>query len=301
MYRILTCILFCFFAGGNGFAADSTVLITPYMFSINHELLIGESDGWRFNKNPPEFVVESPTDTGWIKLKPVELSAAMADKSGRLEGWFRIRINTGNQKTYLRYSGWAAAELYVNGKQLRSFGNTGDHGQPFKDYNYSNDLYSLVELPAAQEHLILLHFVDFLSAPGAKSLKSEYNGLKNFIKVTNENYYQRFTRHIRIWPIYSTIWDSVSILISFLFWLLRFLNRDEKNLKWFASLVSVTTIFYICRIVSEDNRASFETFRLLTDIHFFTLIISYCITILIVALVFKRKVGTTLKLILAAY
>jgi hypothetical protein len=30
--------------------------------------------------------------SGWKKLKPTELSSAYADKNGRLEGWFRIKI-----------------------------------------------------------------------------------------------------------------------------------------------------------------------------------------------------------------
>ena len=56
---------------------------------------------------------------GWNKLKPAELSSKYADKNGKTECWFRIKIKPDssfeNKPLGVKIFTWGAADVYING------------------------------------------------------------------------------------------------------------------------------------------------------------------------------------------
>src|SRR6185503_1791834 len=115
--------------------------------------------------------------TGWEKLKPSELTEKYTDKSGKLECWLRIKIklDTTFKDTALDIfmNAWAASEVYVDGKLLKSFGNTGANGKPYKEYNPTYKLPVAFNVEKGNEHIMAVHLVDFLSPLPPYHLKSE--------------------------------------------------------------------------------------------------------------------------------
>jgi two-component system, NtrC family, sensor kinase len=276
-------------------AQDSAVTIVPAMFTATNEILIGTMDGWRFRKT---------NDSTWIKLKPTELSAKLADRNGRMQGWltftFRLNKDFVDIPLYLRYKGWAAADLYIDGKLVQSFGQTGTGGRPYREYNSSNKLPNQVNLKTETTCTISLYIVDYTSPFSAKHLKSESDNLWEFIRLVGPRYYKRYDSHIREWPVYTTIWLCVCSILTLLFWLLAFMNRREKNLSLFAFCATSFLVGFWAKIISESNSISFREYQIYYAVYNFFGAVSSCLTIVIVAKVFKNRVPLFLKIIIAS-
>src|SRR5262249_30186769 len=140
--------------------------------------------------------------TGWIRLNPTQLSAKYADKTGKVEGWFSLRIKLDtdfqNVPIGIRRGSWAATDIFIDGKLLASFGNTGAHGQPYKEFNSIDKLSVPVNMEPGKEHSIVMHFVDYLSpfpprklksqALGGLSTRASVRGFRLFLLLTGPNY-----------------------------------------------------------------------------------------------------------------
>jgi len=158
-------LFFFLLCSGACFCRDSTVLITPSMFNESHELLIGKMDAWLFKEGDSiSYLDENLNVATWRKLKPTELSSRFADKKGKVEGWFRLKIKldtTFRQRTLAFCKGnWAASDLYLDGNLVRSFGNTGANGKPFEEYNSFGEIPEPINLKPGKTSTILIHFVD---------------------------------------------------------------------------------------------------------------------------------------------
>ena len=98
-------------------AQDSVRTISSSMFTkTSSQFFISETDGWIFNQGSDTNWAKKDIDiTGWKKLKPVELSANYADKNGKAECWFRIKIKPdstlGSQMLGIKLGSWAASDL----------------------------------------------------------------------------------------------------------------------------------------------------------------------------------------------
>src|SRR5678816_2311963 len=85
--------LFLFFISVIGQAQDSAVQLSPKMFDTNQVIVLSALDGWRFHEGHDSTWARPDINTiGWEKLKPTQVSKKMADKNGRIEGWFRLKI-----------------------------------------------------------------------------------------------------------------------------------------------------------------------------------------------------------------
>ena len=75
-------------------AQDSVIAISPSMFDKeSDQVFIAAINGWIFKEGNDTNWAKKDTDIrSWKKLKPTELSAKYADKNGRVECWFRIKI-----------------------------------------------------------------------------------------------------------------------------------------------------------------------------------------------------------------
>jgi hypothetical protein len=163
------------------------------MFDKDNTIQLSNLNGWIFKTgNDAAWANTNLNTAGWKKLKPADFTAKIADKNGRLEGWFRIKIKLDSSlKDALPGIGltsdvWAASDVYVNGKLFHSFGNTGLNNQPFKEYIATNKLPIPLPLNTNKDYIIAIHFSDKINQHDFdKKLRSSYS---NLTIITHPNY-----------------------------------------------------------------------------------------------------------------
>ena len=304
MKTFLVIFLF-FFCINSSYAQDTTLMLSPGMFNGSEEIFISTMDGWLFREgHEPGWANKEINLSGWRKLKPAELSAKLADKNGKLEGWLRLKVNMdttfGNMPLGLRFYCWAASELYIDGNLIQSFGNTGADGKPFKEFNPNNKLPVRVTLVPGKEHIIAIHFVDEVVLYSGK-LKSEDLGLSLFVRLTGPRFYSFFSKYISNWPRYSSIWMSVCMLLSVLFWLLTFQNPREKNLRLIAQYTTIFAFSVCILTLREDTSNSFGYYKIYNSLYFLCNYLLLGIIPMIISQVFKHSVPQKLRILLVVY
>ena len=117
MKRFKIILFFLFFGVNFCKAQDTAVVLSTNMFGkTNQQIFLATKDGWIFKKGNDTAWAKKDLDTkGWRKLKPTELSAKLADKNGRAEGWFRIKIKPDSSFTNMPIvfssASWAAVDI----------------------------------------------------------------------------------------------------------------------------------------------------------------------------------------------
>jgi len=230
-------------------AQDTALIIKPALFNENGLFYIGKANGWRFKKGNDTTWAQKDLDvSNWEKLTPANITGKYADKNGRAEGWFRLKIKIGNTLTDrsfgVKSAVWAAEDIYVDGQLITSYGNTGLNGKHYREATISHRLAVPIPfyLDPDKEHVIALHFVDYISPIPPHRLKMEDGGSTTVIELTrrlNDNLYFQYSA--TNW-IFETIWVSVGTVLTLLFWLLFFQNPLDKILKLIALCTTFITI-----------------------------------------------------------
>ncbi|MEO7444512.1 MAG: histidine kinase dimerization/phospho-acceptor domain-containing protein, partial [Ferruginibacter sp.] len=264
-------------------------------------------DGWIFQQgNDTNWAKENPDVTGWKKLKPTQLSIMYADNTGKAEGWFRIKIRLSdslmNQPIDIKQVGWAASDLFINGKLIHSVGNTGLNGQAFEEHSPNGIPAYPVDIKPGKDYTLAYHVVDYVSPLPPGRLKTEKIGLRTLLRITGPNYNSYFIKTIKESTIYSAIWVTVCAALSILFWLLYFQNREERNLQLIAIGTTLQTFVMFSAAADQSKigmsfteylayNFGFRIFAVLTSIY----------TIIILVNIFRRKVATPAKIFLVVY
>jgi len=244
-------------------AQDTTITITPKMLDPNSwsTVLLGDKDGWIFKQGNDSSWAKTDINTAdWKRLKPIELSDSMADKNGKLEGWFRIKIKLdtsfGNTWFTAHMFTWTASEMYVDGQLFNIAGNTGTNGEPYMEDNHHGNLPIAFNVEKGKEHLVAIHFVDFRSPFPPYHLKSKDqilgfpNPLPYFFSISERQHdFRGYYGYIQS-SLYRTIWLSVNGILCLLFWFLAFQNRSEKNLVQIAATSIVLLLTLYCSTYS---------------------------------------------------
>ena len=289
-------------------AQDSVVIITPAMFDkTSDEVFIADMDGWSFHPgNDTNWAKENPDATGWKRLKPSELSNKYADQTGKMEGWFRIKVRLSDslmkRQIFIKQIGWAASDLYINETLIHSVGNTGMNGQAFKESNPNGIPAYPVELKPGEDYILAFYLVDYVSPVPPGRLKSEQVGLRNLLRISGANYNSYYIKILKQQETYSVIWITVCAVLSVLFWLLYFQNRAEKNLRLIAIGNTLQTLVLYCVEVSLNKSAisfteylaynfSITPFAALSSIY----------TVVIIVNIFKRKLAPWARMFLILY
>jgi two-component system NtrC family sensor kinase len=301
-FKILLLLLLPVF----GLAQDKVVTISPAMFDkATDQVFLTTLDGWLFKQGNDTTWAKNDIDiSGWEKLKPAELSAKYADKNGRVEGWFRIKIKLDKaldkQQLGLKWKAWAAADIYINGTLFTSFGNTGLNGKPFAENQmYPNRWPRSVNLKTGVEYTIAMHFVDYVSPFPPRQLKSEEPTLDFIMGLSGPACASLLSDYISKGLVHSTIWAAVCTVLSLLFWLLSIQNPAEKELR----LIAVCSTFFAL--------ATYATTRILTPVSYINVSINgYAIGLftelifisipVILANIFKRTISPKFKVLLIA-
>jgi two-component system, NtrC family, sensor kinase len=305
LIKILLFLLLPVFVSGQ----DSLVVISASDFDkTSDQVFLGTMNGWKFREgNDTTWSNENIDLSGWIKLKPTELSAKYANAEGRVEGWFRIKVkmssNLGNELLGIKISTWAASDLYINGSYVSSFGSTGSFGRPYRELSPFGNLPVQVNLRQGYEYTIALHVVDYLSPLPPRHLKSEDVDLASLIRITGPAYAPYFLQKgIKEGNMYGTIWIAVSTILCLLFWLLYFQNPQEKNLRLIAVFTSFWAIGLFCQNASQSTIGMSYNLFLFYNFAANFFVALTCITIpLIFVSIFNRKVTNGLKIFQAIF
>ena len=225
-------------------AQDSVIVLTKSMIDKpTNAIYFAGMNGWIFKQgNDTGFEKINIDTTGWKKLNPAQISSKYADKNGRVEGWFRIKIQLDssllNQQIGFDFYRFAATEFFIDGKQVAARGNTGNNGKPFSEYNGGLDPV-IVNLQDTSPHFLAIHFVGYLSPMPPHELKTSVGGM---VFLTGPNYFSFQTELTKNDYGVSFLIISACMLLSLLFWLLFFQNKQEKNLVWIAFFTSFLTL-----------------------------------------------------------
>lgn len=276
-------------------AQDSTVNLTTLMFDKNQVITLFTLDGWLFREgsNPAWAGIDINT-TGWQKVKPRQITKKMADKDGRIEGWFRLKIRLdssfGDMPLYLSVFNWGAADIYVDGNLFHSYGNTGINGKAYKGSNPINKRpISFIHSRPDKEHVVALHFINYVpvfplslitedAAMGPAPLLSGPALSPNTYDFNKEN------------AIYQTTWIAVTITLSLLFWLLAFQNPREKNLRLIALCSTCFGLSALLVRIQENSALSLAAFLTVSAIQILFTLMMVLLVLVVLAKVFKNKV-----------
>ena len=237
---------------------------------------------------------------GWKKLNPSELSKNIADKNGKVEGWFRFKfkLDTGfvNFPLGIKRGCWAATDIYVDGNHFYSFGNTGKNGN-YKEFNPIDKPAQSLDIRLNEEHLLAVHFVDYLSPLPPTNLKSnfggfgfELKGLHYLIMLNGPKFNSELLALSGERMLYRSMWVSVTALLTLLFWLLVFQNPAEtKTLRLIAIYTSCSALANLCRFFFSSPDVSFLTYAVSSILfNFFTwMVIMFTFIVVIAVLKFK--------------
>ena len=300
MQIVIKILLFLFFPFSL-IAQDTSITISPKTMRSN-AISLGDIDGWLFRKgNNISWAGKAIDTAGWQKMKPSQLSGKLADKNGKLEGWLRIKIKLDPafiDTTFDLYmNAWAATEIYVDGSLHGTFGNTGANGKPFEEYNPYYKPPLPINLEKGSEHILVIHFVDFLSTLPPFNLKSGFeNRVSSFIIITTPEFRKLDLDLTLTFRAFRTIWLSVNIILSLLFWLLAFQNRSEKDLFLIALYATVFALTIYCdqSIPTPGKSYAFYAFLYLA----WAILVSFggILSLLLMIRIFKRKITLSFKI-----
>jgi signal transduction histidine kinase len=281
-------------------AQDTTITISPKMLDP-YIIRLGDIDGWIFkNGNDLTLPQKDINIIGWRKMRPSELSEELADKNGKLECWFRLKFKLdttfGNTSLNLAMSVWGASEVYVDEKLLAVFGNTGINGKPFKEHSFISDLPVSFNIEKGKEHLLAIHFVDFLSPLPPFYLKSK-GSLNEFVLLVPPETVARHVNYVGQYSSYREAWLSINIVLCLLFWLLAFQNRDEKNLLFIAVTSTIILLYIYCRTFYISRGSSYISNRIAELATPLLVSASLICIVVLISRIFRQKLNLLSKIL----
>ena len=310
MKKLLSIFLLGFYMN-DGITQGLNVLISDSIItSDTTEINIARMDGWIFKKgHQPAWANENIDLTGWKKMKPEELSVKDADKNGRVEGWFRLKIKTdltlNKMPLGFRYSGWSAAELYVDGKLIESYGIIGTDGQLIKEYNPLNR--SSVPIPSGPEmdHIIAIHYVDVVANfPYPIQLRSnafvkirQYTFTNALFSLTGPAFNTIHKNHYYVHLSFKAAVAGIILVITILFWLVTYQNPREIGLRLIALFSTCGVFFSGLRVIWHSQLISYNTFSITQGIASTLGIFTMVLIPFVMAVSLRQKVKWYIKYI----
>jgi two-component system, NtrC family, sensor kinase len=227
-------------------AQDKVVTLSTTMFSRHQQLMLADLDGWIFKLGDgPDRAKPGIDVSDWKPFKPVELTPTLADATGRVEGWFRSKIKLDDSfagiPLGINRQLWAATDIYLDGKLIHSFGDTGN---PYQAFNPILKYPVPVDLEVGKEYLLAVHVVDYESTFTQREIRLTPHNLKPFLNLTGPEYITWVTRDHKLTHIFVTLCLGVSFLLFFLYWFLVYLNPDQalfRIIAWYTTVVLIGT------------------------------------------------------------
>jgi two-component system NtrC family sensor kinase len=288
-------------------AQDTASTVSPSMFNQYRLYHISTAKGWLFKQGNDTTWAKKDVDVrGWQKLAPASIDAKYADKNGRAEGWFRLKIKIDNRLTDksfgVKSAVWAAEDIYVDGHLITSYGNTGLNGKPYREAGIFGHLAVPIpfDLNPGSEHVIALHFVDYVSPVPPRRLKSADGGLITAIVFTRTGYNTAYFQYAAKQRMFEAIWVSVGSVLTLLFWLLFIQNPLEKNLKLIALDTTAITLGILIIATSENIGLSNSSWLILSFLNNICTPTGTLLGLLVFIRVFNRQVVAWVKIFFGA-
>ena len=261
-------------------------------------------DGWRFHPGHNPAWANPGIDTiGWERMKPLDVSKKMADKNGRIEGWFRLTIwldsSFENIPLCLGINEWGASDTYIDGNLFESYGNTGINGKAFKtpERTLKPDL-SPIYLAPGKEHVVAIHFVNYVPHFPLNIIESEAGTYPLYPILSGAAAIPHLNAYYEESGIYQIVSITVCFVLLLLFWLLVFQNPREANLRLIAlctSFFGMAALFSYIQLHGKFSLAGIITITAFLDL-FYALLVLVLLTIL--AKIFTNKVPRKLLIFL---
>jgi signal transduction histidine kinase len=229
------------------------------MMTNQQEIMLSVIDGWVFKSGPNGFK-SGINDEELLSLKPVELSTQMADETGRVEGWFRLRFqveqNLKNTDLFIARDHLLASEISLNGRLVGSFGTLGHSKWTFESWDPINQYAVPIRIDPQGINVLDLHIVYYEDFFTPRDYRLNETTLNTMIKLTGPEYQNFITKSISGYARYTSVWIAVSIIFMAVFWFLFFQNRTEKIFLLIGVLSSL--IFLIALSISGPYIWSFD-------------------------------------------
>ena len=294
MKQILIASYFFLIIFHSGYSQHSAIVLSAKQFEKNQQIQLADMEGWVFKQgNNADWANPHLDDSDWKKFKPTELSANLADESGRVEGWFRIRIQL--DETFrdvpvgIARQLWAATDVYVDGLLIHSFGNTGN---PYEAFNPVLKYDRPLDLVPEKEYLFAIHVVDYEALFTQRELRLNPHNLLNFVSLTGPAFDNWVTSKTKESYVLGTLSISVSVLLLFLFLLLLYLNPNQKIFQLATILNTVVLLAAIgsyYRVLNELTYTAEKAIFLVTN--GLSLPVMHALTLLITEWVLKKKIS----------
>lgn len=285
-------------------AQDTTVVVSANMFDkFSDQLSLATGNAWLFRPgNDSNWAQPNIDTTGWINMNQTTDLKKYADKNGRVESWFRIKVkfdsSLSGKKLWIDFPSYSAIELYIDGRLVATRGNIGDNGKPFEEYN--GDLDPLpVTFNDDSAHIFAVHIAGYLSPFPPHRLKYQFNSAV-LLNIVGPNPYINLVKGITVLYSFLNIWLAVCAVLSLLFWLLAFQNRREKNLVWIAFCTSLYTLFNFSLVTQNTIGLHYVTFYIYNQIGLACLGLLFISIPILLARIFKREVSIKLIICLVA-
>ena len=286
-------------------AQDTTIIVSSNMFAnFNDQLSLANENAWLFRPGNDSNWAQPHIDTaGWIKMNQTADLKKYADKNGRVEGWFRIKLKFDSsllhEVLWIDFVPWAATKFYIDGKLMATRGNTGDNGKPFEEYNGDHEPLAIT-FNSDTVHNFDIHFVSYLSPFPPHHLKYQLNS-NDLLTIFGPNPFINTIKFLSVAQSFINTWMVVCATLSLLFWLLAFQNPREKNLVWIALCTTLYTVFTFA-----VNKSGFgiglhyTSAYVYSEISFVSMSLLFIFIPFLLTRVFKRKTGSKLGILLVA-
>lgn len=247
-YYYLPFILFFFLGTLSSFAQNPHINSSLFKEGL---LELKFKDAWRYQPGDnPEWAKPDFDDTDWYKVDPIGLKAyQMPDSLWSGFGWWRITFtadaNTIEAIERLYFYSWGAAEIYLDGALVTSYGSFSKDSKLEKTYSpdYSGD--RPLKFDHQQVHTLAIRFSNHQAKNNFKIFRyfSENLGFDiGFSSAVRANYSEY--RYANSFATLSVIVVVLSILLL-LHVLLYFKFRKEEP----YLVITLITFFFLCAAI----------------------------------------------------
>lgn len=218
------------------------------------------NDAWRYQPGDnPEWANPDFDDAGWYKISPIGLKAyQMPDSLWSGFGWWRITFtadpNTVESIERLYFNSWGAAEIYLDGKLVETYGNFSTDSQLEKTHtpNYAPD--RPLKITPQNVHTLAVRFSNHQAKNNFKIFRyyAEDLGFDIGFSSAVRAKYSDFR--------YPNSFATLSVIVALLFILLVLhvllyfkFRKEEPYL-----VITLITFFFLCAAICAHILLFFE-------------------------------------------
>ena len=224
---------------------DTVFTLTKEQLTESEWLRLPPITKWKFKKgSDPGWAAPELDDRDWIQMDSATIASLTYDENGEFEGWFRFRFKFQPDfeayPFFLNSTNSAAQEIYVDGKQVASFGNTGLESGSYR--RNSGEMEALF-LEPGREYTMAVHFFDRIGPISRALTNPIVLGQGSFLWFTNSSKSSQRQKTRSDQHRETTTVFTILMSISLLFWLIWGLNRGQKHLFFIALFTTACSLF----------------------------------------------------------